>query len=85
MSGKITTRAPTATVGEVGSVSGTLSAMDVASCQADLVPELPTLGTFTPAGSLSFAESSGQPGGQLSARDEQGALAGSTPISVRQE
>jgi len=85
VSGKITTKAPSATVGEVGSVSGTLSLADVASYQADLVLELPTLGTFTAAGSLAYGEASGQLAGQLSARDDQGALVGSTIISVHQE
>lgn len=85
VSGTITTKMPTATVGDIGSVSGTLSPADVASYQADLVLEWPSLGTFTAAGSLAYGESSGQLAGQLSARDEQGALVGSTVVALHQE
>jgi hypothetical protein len=85
VSGTITTKAPTATVGEVGIVSGTIALAEVSSYDSELVVELPTLGTFTASGSLSYGDSSGQLAGQLSARDEQGVLVGSTIVSVHQE
>ena len=85
MSGTITTKAPTATVDEEGTVSGVLSATDQTSYEADLVLDLPSLGSFTAAGTLVYGESTGQLAGQLSARDEQGELVGSTVIAVHRE
>lgn len=81
----LSTKSPTATVGEVGALTGTIVPSSAATAEADLSVALPTLGTFTMKGVLSYGAATRQLAGMLIARDAQGAPIGSALVAVQQE
>jgi hypothetical protein len=85
LAGALTTTSPTSTVGELGTLSGQIEASGVAVVSAELTLVFPTLGTYTLKGTLVHAESTRQLSGNLTTRDGDGQVIGSTIVSLMQE
>ncbi len=85
VTGVVTSKAPSATVGEEGTVTGRLTPEDAISYETELTIAFPSLGTVRAAGVLVFAEPTRSLAGQLSARDEGGHLLGNAAFVAHQE
>jgi hypothetical protein len=80
-----TTKAPTDTIGEVATASGIIESRG--STQFDVILEVsfPTLGDFTATGNGVYSDVTGQLGAMLITRDGNGAVIGSSILSLQRD
>jgi hypothetical protein len=80
----LTTKSPTATVGEEGTITGTMVFQSGAQVDASMTITFPTLGTFTASGTASWSQATDQIGASLPTRQD-GVVIGTTTFSLSQE
>jgi hypothetical protein len=81
---QLTTKSPTATIGEAGTITGSLEVSGAATADADLTITFPTLGTFTVSGTATWSEATGQVAATLPTRQD-GSVIGMTTFALTQE
>jgi hypothetical protein len=81
----LTTTAPSATVGEKGAISGSIAQTGAATAEANITITLPTLGTFTGKGAITYDAAGRSLAALLPARDGTGAVIGSLLFSLKKE
>lgn len=84
-SSHLTTKQPTAIIGEVGTISGMLDLTGETTIETELSLAFPTLGRFAASGVLVYAEATRQIGGAIPVRDAGGALVGKIVLSIQRE
>lgn len=80
--GMLVTASPTSVIGEVGTATGHVTMRDNLAGEAALTFALPTLGTYTLAGTLIYSDVTHSLSGMLTTRDAAGTVVGTTSLTV---
>jgi len=81
---RATTKSPTDPIGEIGTLTGTMNAIDDLSVETAWQLDFPTVGRFTLSGTLIYSGTTRGLAGNLSTRDAALAYVGNTAVTVQQ-